>query len=383
MTVLTNARVLTPAGFVDGGWVHVVGARIAEVGTGTPPAGLVVDLGGRTLAPGFVDLHVHGGGGASMTSGDPEQVLEALAFHRRHGTTRSLASLISRPLREMATAAGAIADVVGRLGCEGVHLEGPFLSVARCGAHDPAHLQRPDVEELRALLDAGRGTVRSVTLATELPGGEDLIGLVRSEGAVAALGHSDATYAEGMHAARAGVGLGTHLWNGMSPLSHREPGAAGALLDADGVTVELICDGAHLHPAAVRLAFAAKGVEQVALVTDATAAAGLPDGPYAQGSTQVVVDGGQVRLADTGALAGSTLTMDAAVRWAVQQAGIPLADALAAASSTPARVLGIGDRVGAITAGREADLVALDDDLRVALVIAEGRVEHDPAGLTA
>jgi N-acetylglucosamine-6-phosphate deacetylase len=387
--LLANGRVVTPAGILDPGWVLVADARIAAVGQGAPPtpagagprlavpdpAGRTEDLDGRWVVPGFVDLHVHGGGGASASS-DPEEILGAAAFHRRHGTTRTLVSLVTGALDSLRAQAAAVADLVeagpaGTAHVVGSHLEGPFISPRRRGAHDPDYLLAPDPDVLADLLDAGRGTVRMVTLAPELPGALDLVRQVVDAGAIAAIGHTDATYAQAAAAVDAGATVATHLFNAMSGLHHRDPGAAAAALDRPEVVCELINDGVHLHDATVRLGFTAAGPGRVALVTDATVAAGMPDGRYQLGSMLVEVAGGEAHVADGGAIAGSTATMDAVVRRTVA-AGVPLPVAVEAAATTPARTLGLAGRTGFIAPGVDADLVILDEDLTVTAVMALG-----------
>jgi N-acetylglucosamine-6-phosphate deacetylase len=378
--LLTNGRVVTPAGILDSGWVLVEGARIAAVGQGTPPTPrgtppAVQDLNRRWVVPGFIDLHVHGGGGASASS-DPDEILRATGFHRRHGTTRTMVSLVTGALDSLRAQVAAVSDLVeagpaGTANIVGSHLEGPFISPKRRGAHDPDYLLAPDPDVLAGLLDAGRGTVRMVTLAPELPGALDLVRQVVDAGAIAAIGHTDATYAQATAAVDAGATVATHLFNAMSGLHHRDPGAAAAALDRPEVVCELINDGVHLHDATVRLGFTAAGPGRVALVTDSTVAAGMPDGRYQLGSMLVEVAGGEAHVADGGAIAGSTATMDAVFRRTVA-AGVPLPAAVEAAATTPARTLGLAGRTGIIAPGMDADLVILDEDLTVTAVMALG-----------
>jgi N-acetylglucosamine-6-phosphate deacetylase len=376
MTVLTNARLVTPAGVVSPGWVQVDGSRIQSVGRGHPAPGTgpVEDLAGAWLVPGFVDIHVHGGGGASMSGGDAAQVVRAARFHRQHGTTRLLVSLVSAGLDTMLAGTAAVAALVegGAAGIAGCHLEGPFLSRLRRGAQDPDSLLPADPEVLDRLLSAGRGTVRMVTVAPELPGALQLIANLVARGVVAGVGHTDAGYPEAVAGFQAGAGVATHLFNGMRPLHHRHPGAVAAALEHPGVVCELINDGVHVAPPIVRLVAAAAGSGRVALVTDAIAAAGMGDGDYELGRMPVRVKGGVATLVGGGNLAGSTLTMDRAFRRAVLEVGLPIEDAVRMASTTPARVLGMDTRVGAIAPGREADLVVLDDSLEVTAVMAAG-----------
>ena len=377
--LLTGAAVVTPGEVLDEGWVEVAGEQITAVGSGPAPAGeAATDVGGRWLVPGFVDVHVHGGGGSSYTTGDPDQARSAAALHRRHGTTTTFASLVTAPLPTMRRSITALADLVEDGTLAGLHLEGPFLAATRCGAHDPASLRSPDRDELADLLTAGRGTVRHVTVAPELPGGLDLVRQLVDGGVVAAVGHSDATHEQAVAAFAAGARLATHLYNAMRPVHHREPGVVVAALEDDRVTVELINDGVHLHDAVVRSTFREVGADRIALVTDAIVAAGMGDGVHGGGRRRIEVTGGAARLVGSSTIAGSTLTMDVAVRRAVQ-AGLPLPDVARAAATTPARALGL-DGVGAITAGGRADLVVLDHDLEVRGVVARGRwVEGPPA----
>ena len=349
------------------GWVRIGGDRIVEVGRGDPPAGEAVEHPGW-LAPGYVDLHVHGGGGAAFQSGEPADVETAVGFHRRHGTTTMLASLVSADVADLAAVTRRLATAVARGLIAGVHLEGPFLAPGRRGAHDVSVLRPPDPSDVRRLLDAG--PVRVVTLAPELPGALDAIRTITGAGVVAAVGHTDAAYEEVVAAIDAGARLGTHLFNGMGPVHHRAPGPVVALLEDPRVVVELIADGVHVHTALVA-GLLRSAASRVALVTDAVAATGLPDGRFRLGSQYVVVRDGVSRLVVGDSLAGSTLTMERAVAGAVR-AGAEPAVAVAAATATPARVLGLQDEVGSVAPGLRADLVALDDDFAVTEVWRAG-----------
>jgi N-acetylglucosamine-6-phosphate deacetylase len=379
--VLAADALFTPAERLAPAWVHVRDGRIAAVGEGTPPAGppalrLPPDA---TLAPGFVDLHVHGGGGAQVGP-DPRGVVEVARFHARHGTTGLLATTVPAPEDELVQAVRAVAAAARRpepdaarvLGC---HLEGPFLSPARPGALDARHLRAPDAGLLDLLLDAGAGSVQTIVVAPELPGALRLIAAAAAEGVLVALGHSDADYEEALAGVDSGARAVTHLFNAMRPLHHRDPGLAGAALTTPRVTAELIADGVHLHPAALRLAHAAKGPGRLALITDAMQAAGRPDGEYRLGAQAIAVTDGEARTPD-GTLAGSTLTMDRAVALCVQQAGIPLPDALTMASATPAALLGLGELKGRIAPGADADLVVLDDGCRAIGTLIAGHWAH-------
>lgn len=369
-TTLSGCRVVTPEGILDNGWVRVSGDTIAEVGTGNPPDPST-DLGGNWLVPGFVDMHCHGGGGGSFTSAETEQIATSIGAHRAHGTTTLLASLVSAPIPELARQIDALRELVSDGSLAGIHLEGPFLSAARCGAHDPAILRPPDPESVRQLLTAGRDTIRMVTLAPELEHSLTAVRQLVEHGVVAAVGHTDATFDQVVPAVEAGATVATHLFNGMRPLHHREPGAITELLEDERVTVELICDLVHVHPAVLGLAARHAGQGRTALVTDAISATAAGDGTYELGELPVTVTDGVPRLAD-GSLAGSTLTMDAAFRNLVLGCGLSVRDAVLASATGPAGVLGLSDRVGAISPGLAADLVVLDSDLRLRRVMKGG-----------
>ncbi|MEU5696018.1 N-acetylglucosamine-6-phosphate deacetylase [Actinosynnema sp. NPDC020468] len=369
---LTGGRVVTPEGVLARGWVAVRDGRIVAVGEGTPPDGPTTDIGDGWVVPGFVDIHCHGGGGEAFTSADPDRVRKAANAHRKHGTTTMLASLVSRPIPELANQVGALTELVQDGVVAGIHLEGPFLSAARCGAHDPAILTPPDPASINLLLKAGHGTIRMITVAPELEHGVDAVRQLVDNDVLAAIGHTDATEAQIRPAIEAGATVATHLFNGMRPLHHREPGPIGALLDDERVTVELICDLVHLHPTAVRLAARHAGVNRTVLVTDAIAAAGVGDGVYDVGGLEVRVVDGVPTLAGGASLAGSTLTMDAAFRNAVTSCGLTVEEAVVATSTRPAHLLGLEGETGELRAGLAADLVVLDAELKPREVMSRG-----------
>ncbi len=367
--ILRADRVVLPTGSVEPGWVETSGERITGAGGGNPPAPAARHLEG-TLVPGFVDQHCHGGGGASFTTGDPAEATRVIATHRAHGTTSLVASLVTDTSDRLEAHVRALAPLVRAGELVGLHLEGPWLSGHHCGAHDPSLLRSPDPAEVTRILDAAGGTVVMVTLAPELDHGLEAVRLLAARGVVAALGHTDARFDVAGEAIDAGVRVGTHLFNAMRGVHHREPGPVLALAGDHRVVVEVIADGIHLHPEVLRwVASSAPG--RFALVTDAMGAAGSGDGDYVLGPAAVRVLDRVARLVDGGAIAGSTLTMDRALRYAVTVAGIPLDRAVEAATATPARVLGLTD-VGTIAAGTRADLVHLDDALEVVAVMRAG-----------
>src|SRR5262245_30766069 len=333
--LITGGRVATPGGVLDPGWLHVEDGLISAVGDGpAPEVAETVDASGSWVVPGFVDIHCHGGGGAAFTSGDAAHVRQVVDAHTAHGTTTLLASLVTRPVPELVEQVAALSDLVTEGLVAGIHLEGPFLSAARCGAHDPALLRPPDPVSVDALLSAGRGTIRMVTVAPELDGAVPAVKRLVDAGVIAAIGHTDALADDVVPAVDAGATVATHLFNGMRPLHHREPGPIGTLLDDERVTVELICDLVHLHPTIVRLAARHAGASRTVLITDAIAAAAAGDGTYDIGGLEVdVTDGVPTLVGGGGSLAGSTLTMDAAFRNLVKSCGLGVLDAVAAAST--------------------------------------------------
>lgn len=377
MTLRVSGKVVTPTGVIRQGCVEVDGDRISAV------AEYPTIREGDWILPGFVDIHCHGGGGHSFTTGDPDAAVGAAEFHLTHGTTSVVASLVTSPYEQMRAATSALAPLVDKGLLAGIHYEGPYLSAARCGAQNPQFLRDPALEELTELLDLGGGAVRMVTLAPERPGALDAIRLLASRKVVAAIGHTDATYDQTQRAIEAGATVGTHLFNGMRSPHHREPGPVFALLNSPNVVCELIADGIHLHPGTLAFATSVTGPDRTALVTDAMAAAGMADGEYELGGQAVVVTDRVARLAvdgaagdaaadaEPGAIAGSTLTMDAALRQVVA-AGVSVPDAARMAATTPARALGLDDRVGALSAGWRADLVVLNDNLEVVRVMRAG-----------
>jgi len=369
VTILSGAKVVTSEGVIPQGWVEVAGQRITWVGSGSPPAGPRIDLAGQWLLPGFIDLHMHGGGGFDVTA-SPAELRGAVRFHRSHGTTRTLISLVAAPVTDLIRQLGWVAQATATdEGIQGAHLEGPFLSPGRCGAQNPHHLLTPNVITFDALLAAARGTLKVITLAPELPDALALIASAVTAGVIPAMGHSDATFAQAQAAIDAGVTLATHLFNGMRPYLHREPGIVGAALTS-GIACEIINDGIHVHPATTALV--AQVADRLILVTDAMAAAGSPDGGYWLGGQSVSVQGGVARLATDRSLAGSTLTMDSAVGRAVQHCGLNIQAASRAASGSPAQLLGIDSDVGSIAPGMIADLVVLNSSYQAVAVMVGG-----------
>jgi N-acetylglucosamine-6-phosphate deacetylase len=376
-TVIHSARLVSGRDTVADAWVRFESGRVAERGTGdgwrasVPTDASVTDAAGRTLVPGFIDLHCHGAGGASVEEGEAA-IETALAVHTAHGTTRSVLSLVTASLDVLAGHLETIARVAASdARVLGAHLEGPFLDAEFRGAHDPELLRTADADAVDRLLAAATGTLRQVTIAPEHDGAAEAIRRFVDAGVAVAIGHTGADFATALAAFEGGASILTHAFNGMRGIHHRAPGPVVAAMHADHVTLEIINDGVHVHPDVVRLAFSgAPG--RVALVTDAMAAAGAADGRYVLGSLEVDVDGGIARLVEGGSIAGSTLTQDVALRRAVVDSGIPLDEAIAALTVAPAAAIGRADDLGRLDPGYAADAVLLTDDLAVDAVWGAG-----------
>jgi N-acetylglucosamine-6-phosphate deacetylase len=390
--IVHGARKCDVDGEDDGFWVVFDGDRITATGDGAgwaahAAAGTdVVDAAGAVLTPGFIDLHAHGGGGVSFDTaadhgpadhGPADAIGRALAVHRAHGTTRSVLSLVANPIAALERSLAAIADLAERDPLVlGSHLEGPFLAPGRRGAHNPDFLISPAPAVIERLGAAARGTLRQITIAPELPGALDAIPALAEAGVVVAVGHTEADEEQAQAAFDRGARLLTHAFNAMPGIGHRNPGPVVAAIRDERVTAELILDEVHVHPDVARLLIdAAAG--RVALITDAMAAAGSADGSYRLGSLDVTVVDGVARLAGPdgapGAIAGSTLTLDHALRVATRRCGMSLRAAVTALTWVPARVLGIDHVLGRLAPGYAADAVLLNGGCEVRAAWGAGR----------
>jgi N-acetylglucosamine-6-phosphate deacetylase len=380
--IIHSARKVDAAGTVEDHWLRARDGAITATGTGTgwqaqAEGAELHDARGLTAVPGFLDLHVHGGGGHGFDGG-AEAIRAGLALHRSRGTTRSLVSLVSAPLEQLEASLDAVSALAAADPLVlGAHLEGPFLAPSRRGAHDPAALVHPSSGAVSRLLDAARGRLAQITLAPELPGALAAVERLAGAGTVVAVGHTEADADQARAAFDRGARLVTHAFNAMPEIGHRSPGPIPVALGDERVALELILDGRHVDVEVVRLAFAA-APGRIALVTDAMAAAGAGDGAHRLGPLDVEVLGGVARLAGTAVLAGSTLTQDEALRRAVGPGRLGLEASVAALTAVPARVLGRGD-LGLLAPGYRADVVLLDASLRVQRVWAEGRPFPDSA----
>ena len=337
-------------------------------GIGDLPGEADVDAGGGYIIPGLVDIHTHGALGEDFSDGKPEGLRKLSDWYAANGVTSFLATTMTLKERELTAAMDAVGEFKRENGakCSGVHLEGPFLSFSKRGAQNAENLHRPDIGLFHRLNARSGGRVRLVTVACEEPGA---MGFIREASKVCkvSLGHSTAGYDAAMEAFGAGAGHVTHLFNAMPPLHHREPGLIGAAMD-HGATAELICDGHHVHPSAVRAAFRLFG-DKLCLISDSLRCAGMPDGSYTLGGQPIAVKGGKATLFD-GTLAGSSISLMEGLRRAVRF-GIPLEAAVYAASAAPAAAAGLD--AGVLAQGRPADLVLLDRELNIQAVFVDGR----------
>ncbi|GAB2509894.1 N-acetylglucosamine-6-phosphate deacetylase [Paramicrobacterium agarici] len=379
MTVIHSTRLVTDAQVTENAWVQMTDAVVTATGAGddwrrAAPDDDVVDAAGAWLTPGFIDIHGHGGGAAAYDDG-PEAIATAVAVHRAHGTTRSVLSLVTASVADLAQRAAMIAELTASDPLIlGSHLEGPFLDVGHKGAHTADLLVAPTRNDIETLLSAAGGSLRQITLAPELSGGLDAVRAFSDAGVRVAVGHTDADYETTLAAFDAGATLLTHAFNAMNGIHHRAPGPVIATLGRDDVTLEVINDGTHVHADVVRMLFG-EAPGRVALITDAMAAAGAADGAYTLGGLDVTVRNGVARLDDGseagGSIAGSTLLLDEALRRAVTDVRLPIEQAVDAVTGAPARALGLSE-LGSLRPGFAADAVLLSPEFDVLGVWAEG-----------
>ncbi|WP_088834862.1 N-acetylglucosamine-6-phosphate deacetylase [Paenibacillus tyrfis] len=376
---ITNVRVALVDQVLPLASVLVENGRIAAVKEGGHEGPNVIDGQGGLLIPGMIDVHIHGADGLDMMDGTPESIEAVSRACVRTGCTSFLATSVSSTIEQLLAMIECVRRVAGHepgARIVGIHMEGPYLHPKRKGMQNERYLRHPDLAEMEEILRQTGDLMKMVTLAPELPGGKELVAYLVAKGIIVALAHSDATYEEAKEAFALGASHMTHCFNGMRPIHHREPGLIVAALEDERVSLQAIVDGVHLHPAIVRLMHRVKGPEGMVLITDALQAMGLGDGTYLFGGHQVEVKDGVARLQD-GSLASSTVTMNLALRQTVEL-GIPLHEAVAMASTTPARILGLTGK-GRIEPGADADIVLLDADYNVRWTMIEGEMVYGQA----
>jgi N-acetylglucosamine-6-phosphate deacetylase len=380
--LVTNARVVGAESVQEVGWIATSGGTIEDLGAGSPDPALargrqVVDAGGATVLPGFVDVHVHGAVGHEVMDGDAAGLTAMSTFFATHGVTSFLATTWTAPAEETMRALQAVAEVAGKdlpgARVIGAHMEGPYLSEGRCGAQDPRSVRPPDLDEARRFLDSG--VVRLMTVAPELAGARDLMELCLQRGTRISVGHTEATYEQIADAVSWGARQVTHTFNAMPSLHHRRPGPVGAAMVLDDLTAELIADNHHVHPVVLAAFLRAKGPGGVTLVTDALRPTGMDSGDFTIGGRAAAVNDGVVRL-QNGTMAGSVLTMDVALRNLIRATGSAIEELWPTASRNGAVAAGLGDRKGSIAPRMDADLVIVGKDVDVRMTIVGGRVVY-------
>ncbi len=379
--LIKNARTYTLGEVWEQGWMLIEEGIIRLLQPGEPPEfpqgtiNRLIDAGGMHLLPGMIDIHVHGAIGFEVMDASPERLCDMARFYARHGVTSFLPTTWTAGRKEILDALAALGKTVGPVegGATilGAHLEGPYLNPARCGAQDASLIRRAGREEAMEFLDSG--LVKLMTLAPEFPENEWLIDECMRRGITVSAGHTSASFEQMQKLALRGVRQTTHTFNAMTGLNHREPGTVGAALALDEIDCQLIADNIHVHPAVIKMLVRSKGTGRVILVTDAIRGAGLPDGEYPIDKRTITVKDGAVRLPD-GTLAGSTLTMDLALKNVMAAAQLSLAEVWPMASLNPARSIGISNRKGSLEAGKDADLILLDDQYNVHLTVSAGRI---------
>ncbi|MCY9663267.1 N-acetylglucosamine-6-phosphate deacetylase [Paenibacillus chondroitinus] len=382
--VITGARIVTEQGVIEQGVVHLKDGVIASVQSSSAwnsstadPAVETIDARGSWLLPGFIDVHVHGGYGADFMEASPETLDTITRFHAKNGTTAMLATTMTQTHEAIDRVLGEVSrymqEPMPYAQLLGVHMEGPFISPKWAGAQDPKLMLPPQLSWLQDWHERFPQLVKQLTLAPEVEGALETIAWLRDRGIVAACGHTDASYADIQSAVGAGLSHAVHTFNAMKPLHHREPGTVGAVLTDDRISGEVIADGHHVHPAAIRLLVKAKQPDGLLLITDAMSAAGLGDGQYDLGGQAVTVQSGVARLTEGGALAGSTLTMIDALRFMVREVGVSVEEASRFASGNPARLLQLQASHGSIAHGKQADLLLVSPELELERVWIRGK----------
>lgn len=382
-TAFRNIKAITPFREIDNAALVVHGDQIVELGhvddVEIPETASVYDLDGHIIAPSFIDLHLHGGVGVDYTEANEAQMEEIAEFLLSCGVTGVLATLYPKPKDEYISDVRRIVEYIKENPryniIRGLHLEGPYLNKEMHGAINPDYIWEPDMRDWSDLRDAGRGYIRLMTIAPEVPGSMDIIRNAAREGIVPSIGHSTAKYDDISVAIDNGAAQVTHIFNAMAPFHHRKPGVLTAAFLHGELKVQLIADGVHVHPAVIQTLLKLKGQSGIILISDAMAASGYEAGKYDFGDQEVTVDESGAHLAD-GTIAGSIATLDVGIRVLVKKAGVPLTHAVRMASLNPSRVLGTEHYKGILAVGKDADLVVMDSDFNVVMTLLGGEVVH-------
>ncbi len=377
-----GGKIITPFRCVEPATIVIEGKKIFELGevdeVSIPPGTKVIDASDLIITPGFVDLLCHGGGGRGFADEDPDSIEIISKYHFSHGTTTLLAGLYSKPFNLLINDMRRIAHYIennDETNIYGIHMEGPYINPKLKGAMNEEYLWKPELNSWLSLRDAARGYIKIMTIAPELPGAIEIMRYAAQDRIVLSIGHSEADYNTIEKAIDNGASHVTHIFNAMRPIHHREPGVAVAAFLRDELKIELIADGIHVHPIVMKLIYKLKGARGIILITDAIRASGMPDGEYEFADQRVYVKNKRAYLGD-GTLAGSTLSMEEAVKVMVDMVDIPLTDAVRMASLNGAKVLGIQRQKGILAAGMDADVVVMDRNFEVLVTIKEGKIKH-------
>lgn len=386
-TLIKNASVITPYEIKRDSSLVIEDGKIANIFNGEMVTeesyDEIIDVEGKYLSPGFIDLHNHGNFGHDAMEGTYEALDIMADFHIKSGVTSYLATTMTEDPNKIKEAVKNIGKYVNNCSNDskvksqvlGIYLEGPYFSMEKKGAQPPQYIKNPDLDEIKDLIKLSKDTIKVVAVAPELKGAKESIRYLKDEGITISAGHTNATFDEAKTGIELGITQATHLYNGMRAYSHREPGVIGAVLTDERVACEMICDGIHLHVAAMDLAVKMKGKDGIILISDAMMATGLEDGKYVLGGQDVYVKEGAARLID-GTLAGSTLTLNKAVYNMVNMVNVPLEDAVRMASLNPAKAIGINGKKGSIEIGKDADLIIFDADLNISKAMIKGKIRN-------
>ncbi|MES2108609.1 MAG: N-acetylglucosamine-6-phosphate deacetylase [Bacteroidota bacterium] len=387
---IINGRIITPGKIINGGSMLVKDGVIAEISEGNidVPDATVIDATGKYVSPGFIDLHIHGGGGHDFMDNTVEAFLEIARTHAKYGTTAMSPTTLSSSKEDLLDTLRIydLADKQNTGGAQfiGMHLEGPYFALNQCGAQDPRYIRNPDPEEYKEIL-ASTKSIKRWSAAPELNGAIEFGKYIIDKGILAAIAHTDAVYEDALEAFENGYTLATHLYSGMLGVTRRNAYRYAGVVEAafliEGMDVEIIADGIHLPPPLLKLVYRIKGAKRTALITDAMRAAGMPPGESVLGGLKnglkVIVEDGVAKLPDRSAFAGSVATFDLLVRNMVKLAGVPLVDAIEMSALTPARIMSIADKKGSLETGKDADIVIFDDDINIEKTIVNGNVVYE------
>ena len=383
--IIINGTIITPFQLINGKAIIVEKGKILEIKNEEEINKLmlngteVIEAKNKFVVPGYINIHVHGGGGSDVMDGNYEAINQIAITHSRFGTTAFLPTTMTMSKDKIIRSLRSICEAVkkGTAGAEilGIHMEGPYINPEKKGAQKEEDIKKISLEEFLEFNQASGNLIRLVTIAPEMPGAISLIKYLYKQGIIASVGHTNATYVQTQAGIQAGLSHVTHTFDAMRGLHHREPGVVGAALTSPELTVEIIADGIHIHPIVLKILTKIKEGEKIVLITDAMRAAGMPEGVYDLGGQEVTVKKGRARLKD-GTLAGSVLTMDKAVKNMVNKVGIQLPKAIQMASFNPARSIGIDDKKGSLEPGKDADIVILNKNLETELTIVAGKIVY-------